>query len=295
MPAGAFAQRHGAVVTGVAARAHQGDVVHHRFRHRLGVVLAAVVVRLEGVVAAVRVLLGNQELHPAAPAPVPVQRIVAGAGDQNVAQVRGATEHFHAVVQRAVHLHMADNGAAAATAQGQAVEFVVGVHLEAGELDARVLQHAATAVGVVAAEGATGIVGRHPFDVRVGLIHRRRAEQHHAAPVAGGAGALRLAAGEHDRHIGVAGGVQAGVPRHHQGRPRPPFNAGTRLDGQACAVLHIDDAVQHPGAVGGPAVFAGERAGHHLAAGEQAADGRLQQHPGGDHPHQHQRAQAQPP
>src|SRR5690606_2068715 len=118
--------------------------------------------------------------------------------------IDGATKHFDAVVESAMYLHMANDGALATAAESQAVEFVVAGNFVAGELDARVFEQAAAAGRVVAAERAARVAFRNAFDACIDDIDRCATEQYHATPVAGTTRANRLCAAEYYRFVGAA-------------------------------------------------------------------------------------------
>ena len=113
--------------------------------------------------------------------------------------------HSKRVVAVHVHLDVLVAAAAAHALERDAVQLVVRAELDAGELDAHVAQRAAVVVGLIAA-----------IDARVGLagafaardVHRRPAVDDEAAPVAAGARADRLVAGEDDRLLAGADGVE---------------------------------------------------------------------------------------
>ena len=127
------------------------------------VVVDVEVVGLDPVVAVDGALDGDEVLQPADPAVHPVEVVVLGAEGEDVPGVGGAAEHLEAVVLSVVDLHPVDHGAPAAALERDAVELVLLAEPDAGELDAHVIEDAAAAVGVVAAEVAgvalTGAAG----------------------------------------------------------------------------------------------------------------------------------------
>src|SRR5690606_37663949 len=82
-------------------------------------------------------------LDAAVPAPVGIQRVVVGPGDDAVAAVGGAAEDLDAVVAAVVRLEVADPGAAADADQGQRLQLVAGAQHVAGVAHLHVAQLAA--------------------------------------------------------------------------------------------------------------------------------------------------------
>ncbi|MGQ7298773.1 hypothetical protein ACUN8V_02160 [Marinobacter nauticus] len=101
----------------------------------------------------------------------------AGAGYQKVFQIYGTTEHLNAIVQRAMYLHVFEDGVRAATTQRKTIQFVVFVDLKASKFDAGILQYAATVALAGTSKLATEICLGNTLYCRVGLINRRFAEQ----------------------------------------------------------------------------------------------------------------------
>src|SRR5690606_3804716 len=135
-----------------------------------------VVVALESVVAHAGILLNDEKLHAPLPAHVPVERIIVGAGDDDMLHVDSAAEYLNTVIKATVHLYVAHDGAVAAAAKRQPVEFVIAGNFVAGELDAGVFKQAATAGRIVTAERATAVIFRNAFNARIGEIDRCAAE-----------------------------------------------------------------------------------------------------------------------
>src|SRR5690606_20465814 len=98
----------------IRAAADQGDVGEARNRARQRVVVVGLACAFEAVVLAeTGAVLDQAELDLAAPALVPVDRVVAAFGDDQVARVRGAAEELDAVVAAAIGLHVLDDRAVA--------------------------------------------------------------------------------------------------------------------------------------------------------------------------------------
>ena len=92
-------------------------------------------------------------------------------------EVSLAAEQLDAVVGAVVHLHVVELRARAAAGEREAVELVVGAELEAGELDAHVLE-AAAVVSVV------GAAVRAPIAERLDIFELRPATLMVARPAA---------------------------------------------------------------------------------------------------------------
>ena len=143
MPAGACFEGHGPVVLVMAAGADQGHVIHGRSGNGGGIRVTGLIVTFESIIPGVPMLLNGKKLNVTAPPHIPVQGVIASAGDNDMLQIHGTAENFDAVVQGPVRLDMAHDGAVTATPQGQAVEFVVGINFETGKFYASVFHDAA--------------------------------------------------------------------------------------------------------------------------------------------------------
>ena len=194
--------------------AAQRDVVNLWVRARQQVVVELVVVGLDAVVGVVAALGDGDELRPTAPAERPVEAVVGGVGGDRVLDVGRAAEPFQCVVAVHVHLDVLVGAAAAHALKGNAIQFVVGAELDAGELDAHVAHGAAAVVRVGAAIDA-GIAFTGAFAAFE--VDRGTAVDDQAAPVATGAVAHGLVAGEHDRRRPGTDRVEPAAAQHHQG------------------------------------------------------------------------------
>ncbi len=76
------------------------------------------------------------------PAEVAVERVVGEAGEQEVLGVGRAAEELDAVVLVHVDLEVIDDGAVTDAAQGETVDLLVDLDLEAAELEADEANHA---------------------------------------------------------------------------------------------------------------------------------------------------------
>src|SRR3546814_2624160 len=166
------------------------------------------------VLAGATALTQQRELELAAVAFVPIDRVVAVAGIDEVAHVGGATEQLDGIVGAVIGLQMIEYGAGTRAGHGERVQLTIGRKHEAGITHLHVAQHAAAVVGVV----ATIMQGRIPFGHATGVaVGRCIAGQHDTADVAW----LRVAkagqftrAGQYDRRPGSAFGENLRATRY---------------------------------------------------------------------------------
>ena len=250
-----FTDQH-ALVTVVRARTvavtDQGEVRDHRVGTRLEIVrrvVAAAVVELETLVAG-RTLADQHELGAAAPAIGVVHGVVVIAGQHQVTQIDRTAEHLDTVVRVVVDLDVVDLGAGTDALEGDTVQLVLIVHLEAGEADLDVIQDAGVVGCIGAAEQArrafAGLfaIGRTADrrGVRTG-IDRSTAIDDQAAPQALVVLADRtfnvLAGGEDDRRILCALRFDARAASHHDvvgtGRAEQRGTSADRQGGASAA------------------------------------------------------------
>ena len=262
----------------VGTRADEGHVRHHRMRARHGVEIVLLVGPLEAEVACRGVLLDVHVLQITDVPLVGVEGVVQRAGDHDVLAVPGAAERLDAVVLAHVRLHVVDLRARTARVEGDAVELIVLLQLEAGELDAQILERPAARGRIGPAVLIRRIVGVEALGrARPCLeVIGRVAEQHQAAPVTARTAARGQHRGEDDRRLGGALCHQLGAAADDQRAAVAALDGHARVDRQRGAVLDGDDVDERMSA--GPAGVGLDRAADLAVALLLAPRGRV----GGD-------------
>lgn len=169
---------------------HPGDqrhVAETGRRVRLLVRTVGVVVRLEAVrqrfIRDARIAHAEQKLQVAREAVVGVEIVVPTVISYQVFATDRAAEPFERVVVRVGYLQVVDRRSAADRAERDAVDLLVGLEREAGELDAHVAQHARV-VGVDRVAASAVIRAGTAFDLLLALIVAGAAAEDQSAPVA---------------------------------------------------------------------------------------------------------------
>ncbi len=267
----------------IRAAADQGDVGEARNRARQRVVVVGLACAFEAVVLAeTGAVLDQAELDLAAPALVPVDRVVAAFGDDQVARVRGAAEELDAVVAAAIGLHVLDDRAVADRLCGDRVDFLVGLEHVARITDLDVAQDTRVVVRIVPAVHELLVELAAARGSGIALVVRRIAGQHDAAPILRlriAAGDTVARAGEDDRCVRLAVRDQLGAWIDVQviGGVAAAGHDRARFDGQGRAVgvevADLDEAFEDPGGVVGQGHVAGDDAAQHATARRRAGRG----------------------
>ena len=156
------------------------------------------------------------------------------------------TEPLEAVVVGVGDLHVVNLSAVAHRAEGEAIDFLIGLERIACKLNTHIAQRARV-VGIVVAAmlGAGATLNLHFLLVVLGL-----AAEDHTAPVTRPAAALGLLGGEHDRAGDCAMGEEFAATLHDEGGLGVfvALDDGAGLDGQFGSIANVDPALQEVGA-----------------------------------------------
>ena len=205
---------------------------------------------LEPIVA-LGVLLDSHELRGASPAKIPVERVVLGAGDDDVFEVDRPAEELDPVIFAEVNLHVVDDRSGTASAQGEPVELLVELEREPSELDANVLERAAVPVVVAAAE-AGAILLHQPFEHCARHVDPGVAEQRHARPVARRARTFGLRTREYDRRPFCPASVESPSRFDNERASLLALDRRACFDRECRSVGHEHDVRQDVRVVGRP-------------------------------------------
>ncbi len=297
---GVFPDHEGIVVAAGAAVAHPGADNRRVIQLEIGVGLqrggsgqaAGFPVELGTEIAFVGGLDGKQELVFAAVALVGVKGVVVVESADQVAGIDGAAPELEAVVGGGVSLDKLDGGAAADGAEGQGVDFLVGLDGGAAMPDGDITQDAGAVVVVAASEAMDPLsadldIGQAFIDLVFGIgdiaggvdgrVDAGVAEEDDAAPESalvevdvGGIEDIVIFGGEDDGVVGGAFGVDFCVLADDQaafldggGAEVFALDDGARLDEEGGAAQQVAEPVEDIGVGPGPIIRPGrQRIGH---------------------------------